>query len=559
MQEDQIQLKEKENQLPQEQKQPQESNKITEQQGTKKQSEKENIQQKKSQQNSVTSLKKHTISSKDLPISKQGSINNSMLNKSKSIQSKQSPNNSKSFIDAESSQSPQIKPLTGSEILQKEREMIKENKKNHFIYSSRTNNPISPKTNLPSLQSNTLSQNISQIEKNLNEKIENLTNLSNKTANQIQKMQTLLNSLNHTVNSAQKNISSQKEKFQQYVEKNNVEIVRKKLTDLEFQFSNLEDLETYKSTVTSLKNKFIDISSNQNEFSETLQINANTLSQTQKRIDEIGQHVLTLRSQISSMNSTYSSLLSHPIDYSKYLQINTFNDFKGNIEATVIKSANEIEKINNTLQQINASLSSKVSSTDLNHLKDFILSKLDELGLACNRKFADQIETYKSIKMIEQNIKNLNKEITKRDKGDNWLLAKKPLNGHMCASCEAYLGNLKENTDKYIAWNKYPMRDPNENKYKSGSGFSKMLQMMNGTMDNTMVLKQSMSCSGKTFPKIKTEKREERCEEMGEPRGFGENSSNCCEEERELGNEVIKDGGTGPEFVGDISDNDPKM
>ena len=40
----------------------------------------------------------------------------------------------------------------------------------------------------------------------------------------------------------------------------------------------------------------------------------------------------------------------------------------------------------------------------------------------------------------------------------------------MCASCEAYLGDLKDNKKDYIHWNKYPMRDPNDFKYKQGSG-----------------------------------------------------------------------------------------
>ena len=47
------------------------------------------------------------------------------------------------------------------------------------------------------------------------------------------------------------------------------------------------------------------------------------------------------------------------------------------------------------------------------------------------------------------------------EKGDNWLLAKKPLGGNSCASCEAYIGDLHDNT-QYVPWNKYPMRDPND-------------------------------------------------------------------------------------------------
>lgn len=51
------------------------------------------------------------------------------------------------------------------------------------------------------------------------------------------------------------------------------------------------------------------------------------------------------------------------------------------------------------------------------------------------------------------------------EKGDNWLLAKKPLGGNSCASCEAYIGDLHDNS-QYVAWNKYPMRDPNDKLYR---------------------------------------------------------------------------------------------
>jgi len=51
------------------------------------------------------------------------------------------------------------------------------------------------------------------------------------------------------------------------------------------------------------------------------------------------------------------------------------------------------------------------------------------------------------------------------EKGDNWLLAKKPLGGNSCASCEAYIGDIKDTT-QYQPWNKYPVRDQSEAKIR---------------------------------------------------------------------------------------------
>lgn len=64
------------------------------------------------------------------------------------------------------------------------------------------------------------------------------------------------------------------------------------------------------------------------------------------------------------------------------------------------------------------------------------------------------------------------------NKADNWLLAKKPIGGNSCASCEAYIGDLWENRE-FIPWNKMPIRDPSDKVYRIGNGFSKMLNMLN--------------------------------------------------------------------------------
>ena len=480
----------------------------------------------------VTSLKKHSIADtfKDQLSRRSNSIN--------IIQKKQEVSNNTSHDDS---------------MIQNKAPLRSEKKKLSTMYPT-TNNLFTPKTNLPSIQSNNVSQsqsqvNIAQLEQTFNSKIDNLTAATSKSNSQIQKLQSLINSLNFSITSTQKSLSAQKEQFIKYVEKNNVEIVKKKLTELEFQFSNLEDIDEYKTSITSLKSRFNDISISQNEVNEALQLNQNNISQNQKKIDEIGSMVSSIRAQISAMQSTYSALLNHPVDYSKYLQVNTFSEFKKNCDALMSKALSELDTIKASINTMNIVINTKAHTSDLTSLKDFLLSKLEELGLACNRKFADQIETIKSIKMIEQNIKSINKEISKRDKGDNWLLAKKPLNGHMCASCEAYLGNLKENSE-FVPWNKYPMREPTD-KYKSGVGYSKMLQMMNGgvPIENKEILKQSMSCSSRMFPGMKMEKR-------------NDNSGLSAELNEQINIESAEennDHNSGPECVVENNENDPKI
>ena len=110
--------------------------------------------------------------------------------------------------------------------------------------------------------------------------------------------------------------------------------------------------------------------------------------------------------------------------------------------------------------------------------QDIIKSTLDEYRINNNKKYADKYDTLKNFKFIETQIKTVNENYNKKlDGQDNWLLAKKPLNNYLCASCEGIIrGELDKRCD-YIPWNKYPNRD--EKYSRMGHGFSHMLQMVN--------------------------------------------------------------------------------
>ena len=54
----------------------------------------------------------------------------------------------------------------------------------------------------------------------------------------------------------------------------------------------------------------------------------------------------------------------------------------------------------------------------------------------------------------------------KKDKGDNWLIAKKPMGGYECASCDSYIGNLQNTQTNNVNWNKYPQREISDKAYR---------------------------------------------------------------------------------------------
>jgi hypothetical protein len=186
----------------------------------------------------------------------------------------------------------------------------------------------------------------------------------------------------------------------------------------------------------------------------------------------------TVQEELLTKMNQNTIMKAQNIASDKYLQIQKFEDFK----TQIIKEFNSINdnftQLRKLVDNILDALKNKPSYRDIKALEEEILIKIEEFKVAVAKKFAERIETSKNFKYLDQQIKYILQVYTnKENKTDNWLLAKRSLNSNLCASCEAYIGDLKDNNE-YQPWNKYPMRDPNDKLYKLGSGFSKMLQMI---------------------------------------------------------------------------------
>ena len=165
------------------------------------------------------------------------------------------------------------------------------------------------------------------------------------------------------------------------------------------------------------------------------------------------------------------------VDPNKILDIKIYEDFKSQIIKEFTNVNENFSHLRKLVDNIFDSLKNKISYQDAKSLEENILTKMEDLKLTFSKKFAERVETIKNIKYLDQQIKNIiNIYIKKNDKNENWLLAKKPLNGNLCASCESYIGDLKEN-NTYVPWNRYPNKE-GEKLYRLGNGFSKMLQMI---------------------------------------------------------------------------------
>ena len=229
-----------------------------------------------------------------------------------------------------------------------------------------------------------------------------------------------------------------------------------------------------RNNIRKLKEDYEDLISNQNENGEIVSIKRK-LEIVNNKVHALEENDLFLNKKNLGNNSNE--------DKNKYVEYKIFDEFKSQI----VKEFNNINEnfVNSRklLDELIDSVRNRTSFKDLKALEDAILSKMEDLKIASAKKFADRNEVNRTIKYLDQQIRNIVQVyIKKMEKGDNWLLAKKPITNNLCASCESYIGDLKDANNNsntlYIPWNKYPVKDPNDKLYRMGNGFSKMLQMI---------------------------------------------------------------------------------
>ena len=166
---------------------------------------------------------------------------------------------------------------------------------------------------------------------------------------------------------------------------------------------------------------------------------------------------------------------------------------------------------------------------DLKSLEDNILKRFEDFKHFISERFVDKNTLNKNKKIIEMQTKQLIEENKKEEKKDNWLLSKKPLNGHLCASCESIINDLNQDiTDKYIPWNKYPQKDPPEKVYKIDGGISKLINIFNSQLNKNKKNKNNINNTSldNSSKIIKTSRDEKDKLRQNSRYSFGDSYSN---------------------------------
>ena len=236
-----------------------------------------------------------------------------------------------------------------------------------------------------------------------------------------------------------------------------------------------------KTDFLDLKDKFnmqnvdnINLSDSIDKIQELANKNKNEIGFFLKKLESLSAAQVSTRTLLNDLIKKQQDVL---FDTSKYLEITAFNKFLEAFQKEKENNDNNFASVNKLLTEMAESLKSKSGTEDMKIFEQMMNNKLEELKLYSIRKFADKIETTRNIKYLDSQIRHIIEVyIKKSEKSESWLIAKKPLGGYTCASCESYLGELK-NTKEFTPWSKYPNRE--DKNYRCGNGFSRMLNMLN--------------------------------------------------------------------------------
>ena len=275
-----------------------------------------------------------------------------------------------------------------------------------------------------------------------------------------------------------KKVNELENKMNLKVNKDEIDEIKERLSKIEDELnkkSSKYDLEELKEKINQIDDKTKDLSF--------------ALEGINEAIDKFRQEMSLVIRKIEFLTGEYSKLAFNQggdsrnknqiFDFSKFVDLIKFNEAIKSLNEKLEHLKYKIEGNRRDIDDIFERLKHTPTEDDFTQFQNLLKALLEDLRLSCNKKFAEKIDTQKSFRYLETQIKALTEGNRNRNEGETWLLAKKPLNGYLCASCESYIKDLNTKNE-YVPWNRYPQRD--DKTYRMGHGFSRMLQLVNADL-----------------------------------------------------------------------------
>lgn len=124
-------------------------------------------------------------------------------------------------------------------------------------------------------------------------------------------------------------------------------------------------------------------------------------------------------------------------------------------------------------QELVLKLESKLEINTLRTLEENCTKMIQDLSEKCFNSFALRKDLKQLTKYLEDHPKK--EPVKVKLEGDDAMIARRPLGGWSCASCEKKLESLTGRLAGHSPWKKLPLRDTSERMLKAGLGYSKML------------------------------------------------------------------------------------
>ena len=268
-----------------------------------------------------------------------------------------------------------------------------------------------------------------------------------------------------------------------FVQKSGVDQIKTDISSLKtavWNCSTLEDIKETKEREDDLQKQISVLKESVDELT-TNQIDRDDFMNYKSKVESLLHRLNELDNNLAdilSRKNIISEKNKKNIGQNKFLELKKFEEFRTSIIKEFTNVNDNFNLLRGLTDRLSDALNTKPSFNDMKALEEDFDAKLEDMKLTLSKKFADRVESNKNFKFLDQQLKNIVQIYIKKNEKEssNWLIAKKPLNSNLCASCDSYIGDLKENSN-FVPWNKYPNRE-GEKLYRLGNGFSKMLQLV---------------------------------------------------------------------------------
>ena len=279
--------------------------------------------------------------------------------------------------------------------------------------------------------------------------------------------------------SVTKSIENNEKYVKNQIKKIDIDSIKAEISAMKKEINN----KLNKENLGSINLKLEDMESYGENLRTLIDDNRNDIRQCNDKYSKIFKVLETLRGQVLTLFEEEDSQHKRDreesnIDLSLLVTKQEYDEDRAILNKKMEKIISKENDNYRSIQEIQRKIRNLITETDLQNIEQYLLNIISENKIQFSKNYIEKSDLQKALKFLEIRIKTLEETTSKEN--ENWLLARKPINGFLCASCETYIGDLKNNND-FSTWNKLSNRKDRKN-YRIGHGFSTMLKMLNSDL-----------------------------------------------------------------------------